>query len=101
MTYINNVGEIVDKVLVDGRVGGVHAKDVLVAGFQGLEMGVVVFGPALGDFFFDQLEFFRFFQLFASDGRFQLLALSLDVSQFGFSLSLFHLVHLRRLHGCV
>ena len=34
--YVNDIGEIVDKVFVDGRIGSVHAENVLVACFKGL-----------------------------------------------------------------
>lgn len=99
--YVNDIGEIVDKVLVDGRVGSVHAENVLVARFEGLEMSVVVFGLSFGDLLFNQFEFLRLFQLFAGDRRLQFLALRLDVAQLRIGLPLLQLVHLRRLHGRV
>jgi hypothetical protein len=41
-THVDEVGEVVDEVLLDGRVGRVHGQQVLVPGLGGLQPGVLV-----------------------------------------------------------
>ena len=99
--YVDDVGQIVDKVFVNGRIGGVHAEHVFVAGLERFEMGVVELVAPLQRLLLDQFELFRLVQLLLGDRRLQFGALRLHVAQFGLGLSVLDLVRLRRLHGRV
>lgn len=46
-TYINQVRQVMDVVLEHGRVGGLQSQQVLVPGFDGLQLILCVLGLAL------------------------------------------------------
>lgn len=100
-THINDVGEIIDEILVDSCIGGIHAQDVLVSSFECFDVGVVELVSSLQNLLLDQFEFFRLFQLFLGDRRFEFGALRFNVAKFGFRLPVLDLIGLGRLHGRV
>ncbi len=53
-TYVNEIREVVHEVLLYGRVGRVHAQEVLVPGLGGLQPCVLILLSPLGVLFLDQ-----------------------------------------------
>ena len=98
---VDEVGEVVDEVLLNGRVGGVHVEQVLVPRLGGLEPGLVVLELPLLELLLDDAQPLVLRPLLLGHGRVQLVALLLHDLQLVLGLPELGLVRLVRLHGGV
>jgi hypothetical protein len=98
---INQVRQIIHEIFVDGRVGGIHAQQVLVSGLGGLEARLGVLGGALGHLLLDEPELAALLQLLLGDGVPDLGPLLLHHLELGLGLAELGLVGVVGLHGGV
>ena len=98
---INQVRQIVHEIFVDGRVGRVHAEQVLVPGLGGLQPRLRVLGRPLSHLLLDEAKLATLLQLLLGDLVADLGALFLHHLELGLGLAELGLVGVVGLHGGV
>jgi hypothetical protein len=100
-SYINQITQILHKVLVNGRIRRLQAQLIFIFGFQSLQSCIGVFVFALEHFLLDELVLFAALQLLFGYRLLDLDALIFGRTQLLFGLFAIGLVVVVRFHGGV